>query len=278
MALGSLATASSSRQHTQRPQIGAAATQQPAGATSGSNSLLQGQLQQQQAASAAAAIGVQPNNRQQQQAAVATPTAAAGAGGPATAWQRLPLAALSRVLLTNANANVFRSALGQRRQPVSGPFGVLLFLATLVAASFAAIRSVLVRRGRCCRSCRGFGLSRCRLCLGSGRVDWAAKLQHFDVCPLCMNRRFVVCGDCGGHYHRPMFAHRRRQAGGALEPAAAPRGGSNSNSGGGFGGGSDSEQTFGGPIVLNLAGAGAGAAGGGGAAVVDRRVLSSMSD
>jgi hypothetical protein len=146
--------------------------------------------------------------------------------------------------------------------------GVLLFLATLIAASFAAIRSLLMKRGKSCKTCRGFGLQRCRLCLGSGRVDWAAKLKHFDVCPLCMNRRFIVCAECGGHYHRPMFAHRRRTAGGAFEPDS-----------------SDNESgSFQGPIVLNMAAAGAAA---GGVTVVTSSaatprnmepLLSSMSD
>lgn len=96
--------------------------------------------------------------------------------------------------------------------------GLLLFLFTLIAASVATIRGALLKKGKSCKSCRGFGLQRCRLCLGSGRVDWAAKLKHFDVCPLCMNKRFIVCSECGGHYHRAMFMHRRRQAGGAFEP------------------------------------------------------------
>lgn len=156
------------------------------------------------------------------------------------------------MLLTSSNANMFKS-LTQRRQPVSGPMGVLLFLATLIAASFAAIRSLLLKRGKSCKTCRGFGLQRCRLCLGSGRVDWAAKLKHFDVCPLCMNRRFIVCAECGGHYHRTMFAHRRRQAGGAFEPDSS----SDSTSAGGIG----SSGGFEGPIVLNMAAAGAGAGG-----------------
>jgi hypothetical protein len=191
----------------------------------------------------------------------------------AAAQRPLPFAALSRVLLTSSNANVFKT-LTQRRQPVSGPMGVLLFLATLIAASFAAIRGLLMKRGKSCKTCRGFGLQRCRLCLGSGRVDWAAKLKHFDVCPLCMNRRFIVCAECGGHYHRTMFAHRRRQAGGAFEP--------DSTSAGGFG---NSEGALQGPIVLNMAAAGAAA---GGVTVVTSGVnvpsgninplLSSMSD
>jgi len=190
----------------------------------------------------------------------------------------MPFAALSRVLLTSSNANVFKT-LAQRRQPVSGPMGVLLFLATLIAASFAAIRSLLMKRGKGCKTCRGFGLQRCRLCLGSGRVDWAAKLKHFDVCPLCMNRRFIVCAECGGHYHRPMFAHRRRQAGGAFEPDNSYSG----NSAGGFG--KDSSGAVQGPIVLNMAAASAAA---GGVTVVTsginmtsgslNPVLSSMSD
>jgi hypothetical protein len=157
-------------------------------------------------------------------------------------WRPLPLAALSRVLLTANNSTVFRTALN-KRQPVSGPMGLLLFLMTLIAASFAAIRGLLVKKGKSCKSCRGFGLQRCRLCLGSGRVDWAAKLKHFDVCPLCMNKRFIICAECGGHYHRPMFSHRRRQVGGALEPIAGER--------------VDEVPGFEGPIVLNLAGAGA---------------------
>jgi hypothetical protein len=189
-----------------------------------------------------------------QQAAPVTATAAAAAVPTATAaaqqqqfWRPLPFAALSRVLLTANNSTVFRTALN-KRQPVSGPMGLLLFLMTLIAASFAAIRGLLVKKGKSCKSCRGFGLQRCRLCLGSGRVDWAAKLKHFDVCPLCMNKRFIICAECGGHYHRPMFSHRRRQVGGALEPIAGER--------------VDDGQGFEGPIVLNLAAAGAGVGGG----------------
>jgi hypothetical protein len=198
----------------------------------------------------------------QQQAAPVAATAAAAAVPTATAgaqqqqfWRPLPFAALSRVLLTANNSTVFRTALN-KRQPVSGPMGLLLFLMTLIAASFAAIRGLLVKKGKSCKSCRGFGLSRCRLCLGSGRVDWAAKLKHFDVCPLCMNKRFIICAECGGHYHRPMFSHRRRQVGGALEPIAGER--------------VVDEPSFEGPIMLNLAAAGAGAGSG--------AVLSSMND
>lgn len=137
------------------------------------------------------------------------PTATASAIA-AAALRPLPFAALSRVLLTANNSTVFRTALN-RRQPVSGPMGLLLFLMTLIAASLAAIRGVFVKKSKSCKTCRGFGLQRCRLCLGSGRVDWAAKLKHFDVCPLCMNKRFTICAECGGHYHRPMFRHLRRQ-------------------------------------------------------------------
>lgn len=163
----------------------------------------------------------------------------------------LPFAALSRVLLNVNNSGMFRTALNRQRQPVSGPMGLLLFILTVVAASIATIRGALVKKGKSCKSCRGFGLQRCRLCLGSGRVDWAAKLKHFDVCPLCMNKRFIVCSECGGHYHRPMFMHRRRQAGGAFEPT----------------GPTASE----GPIVLTLAMAAAGGNEGG-------QIMSLMND
>eukprot|EP00878_Enallax_costatus_P001072 GHUV01001209.1.p1 GENE.GHUV01001209.1~~GHUV01001209.1.p1 ORF type:complete len:259 (+),score=81.50 GHUV01001209.1:1156-1932(+) len=186
----------------------------------------------------------------------ATTTAAAG-----FQHRALPFAALSRVLLNANNSTMFRTALNRQRQPVSGPMGLLLFLLTLIAASVATIRGALLKKGKSCKSCRGFGLQRCRLCLGSGRVDWAAKLKHFDVCPLCMNKRFIVCSECGGHYHRPMFVHRRRQVGGAFEPTG---------------------PAVEGPIVLTLAMAGAG--NGGPLASMDGgsssrgQIMSSMND
>jgi uncharacterized membrane protein YgcG len=200
------------------------------------------------------------------------------AAASAVAAAAPPFAALSRVLLYVNSSGVFRGALNKQRPPVSGPLGLLLFIFTLLAASVAAIRSALLRRGKSCRTCRGFGLQRCRLCLGSGRVDWAAKLQHFDVCPLCMNRRFVVCTECGGHYHRPMFVHRRRQAGGALEPLRrGGRGGSGGSSSGGSDGSSE-RVSYPGPIVLTASGAGAALAVPMGAQPALGSVLSSMSD
>lgn len=193
---------------------------------------------------------------------VPTATTAATNGG----HRMLPFAALSRVLLNANNSSMFRTALNRQRQPVSGPMGLLLFILTVIAASIATIRGALIKKGKSCKSCRGFGLQRCRLCLGSGRVDWAAKLKHFDVCPLCMNKRFIVCSECGGHYHRPMFMHRRRQAGGAFEPTG--------------------QTAAEGPIVLTLAMAGAGAGNGGPLASMDGaggsgrpgQIMSTMND
>eukprot|EP00877_Chromochloris_zofingiensis_P010095 jgi/Chrzof1/5339/Cz15g23030.t1 len=128
-----------------------------------------------------------------------------------------PYGTITRILLTGQNSYMFRTALSQRRPPVAGPLGLLLFLFTLVAACLAAVRAALVRKVKACKTCRGFGIQRCRLCLGAGRVDWAAKLNHFDVCPLCMDKRFVVCNECGGYYHRPLFCHVRRRAGGKVQ-------------------------------------------------------------
>jgi len=228
------------RYESSRARTCCSSSRHPAAASSSSHSIASGVTC---SASVYSQSSTSTVNAAAQAPAVEVPTASTNVATAAAAAQVvLPYAALSRVLLTGNNSAVFRTALGQRRQPVSGPLGLLLFLATLIAASFAAIRSALVKRGKSCRTCRGFGLQRCRLCLGSGRVDWAAKLKHFDVCPLCMNKRFIICAECGGHYHRAMFSHRRRQAGGSLEPS-----------------GSDG---FEGPIVLNLAAVGASAASG----------------
>jgi hypothetical protein len=119
-----------------------------------------------------------------------------------------PMAAL-RLLLTGQN-NTIQKALSQGPKG-GGPISLLLFALTLIAACFAALRNALVRKVRGCKCCRGYGVIRCRLCDGEGRVDWAAKLSHFDACPLCMNRRYIVCSDCGGGYQRPLFSHARRR-------------------------------------------------------------------
>ena len=135
------------------------------------------------------------------------------AAAPAKAPAPPPFAAL-RLLLTGPSAAgnpLLRQGLGRNSATArSGPISLLLFVLTLIAACMAALRSAVVRRAKACRACRGFGVQRCRLCNGAGRVDWAAKLSHACLCPLCMNRRYVVCADCGGHYHRPIFRHMRR--------------------------------------------------------------------
>jgi hypothetical protein len=140
--------------------------------------------------------------------AAAAPAAARAAAPPP------PMAAL-RLLLTGQN-NTIQKALAKGPKG-GGPISLLLFALTLIAACFAALRNALVRKVRGCKCCRGYGVIRCRLCDGEGRVDWAAKLSHFDACPLCMNRRYVVCSECGGGYQRPLFSHARRRQGGAQE-------------------------------------------------------------
>ncbi|GBF97834.1 hypothetical protein Rsub_11184 [Raphidocelis subcapitata] len=119
-----------------------------------------------------------------------------------------PFAAL-RMLLTGQNPALKTL----QKKPGGGPISLLLFALTVIAAAFAALRSAIMRKVRRCKCCRGFGVTRCRLCDGQGRVDWAAKLSHYAACPLCMNRRYVVCTDCGGGFHRPLFGHQRRRQG-----------------------------------------------------------------
>ena len=41
-------------------------------------------------------------------------------------------------------------------------------------------------------------------------MSWAAKFGHFEVCPLCMSKRYIVCADCGGYGGaRRVFGHSR---------------------------------------------------------------------
>ncbi|KAI8463210.1 MAG: hypothetical protein J3K34DRAFT_475414 [Monoraphidium minutum] len=155
-----------------------------------------------------------PWNRKQQQQQQQQQQAAPEARAAARHLAPPPLAAasLSRLLLTSTQNGTpyVRNALSGRRSSTSGPLSLLLFLLTLVAALLAAVRGAAIKKSRACRDCRGFGVCRCSLCGGEGRVAWAAKLSHSAACPLCMNRRFVACGGCGGMFKRPIFAHARQ--------------------------------------------------------------------
>nr|BCL66192.1 hypothetical protein [Volvox reticuliferus] len=116
-------------------------------------------------------------------------------------------ASLSRVLLVGQPGSMFRT-LANRKWPSSlGPISLLLFLFGTLLALIAAVRGILVRKVKACKCCKGFGVVRCRLCNGRGTVDWRAKFSYSETCPLCAARRFVVCPDCGGHYHRRLFNH-----------------------------------------------------------------------
>jgi hypothetical protein len=164
----------------------------PEATATASERVVQQQLQQ-----------VQEQWQQQQQQLMQRHAAAARAPPPPP-----PFAAL-RMLLTGQNPALKTL----QKKPGGGPISLLLFALTVIAAAFAALRAAIMRKVRRCTSCRGFGVTRCRLCDGQGRVDWAAKLSHYAACPLCMNRRYVVCADCGGGFHRPLFGHMRRRQG-----------------------------------------------------------------
>ncbi|GAX76779.1 hypothetical protein CEUSTIGMA_g4225.t1 [Chlamydomonas eustigma] len=119
----------------------------------------------------------------------------------------IPTASISRILLVGQPQNFLRS-LTQRKWPsITGPMSLLLFLFGVLLAILASVRAALVRRVRSCKCCKGYGITRCRLCDGKGKVDWRAKFSYSEVCPLCMTKRFVICPDCGGFHHRRLFSH-----------------------------------------------------------------------
>lgn len=131
-------------------------------------------------------------------------------------------ASLSRVLLVSQPSNMFRNLANRKWPSAVGPISLLVFLFGTFLAIMAAVRNALVRKVKSCKSCKGFGVVRCRLCDGTGAVDWRAKFSYSEMCPLCAAKRFVVCPDCGGHYHRRLFSHAKAVTPGAEGGFGAP--------------------------------------------------------
>lgn len=123
-------------------------------------------------------------------------------------------AAVSRLLATSPRIilrTLLRFLTRFIRPLMSGPATVIVLVVTIVGASFAAVRSRMAASTRSCGSCRGFGIQRCSLCRGAGAVGWEGKWNHQEICPSCLGKRFVGCPSCGGHFHRPTFAHARNK-------------------------------------------------------------------
>lgn len=155
-------------------------------------------------------------HRQRQHSAASTSLQAGASGRMAAATAAggaARLASLSRILLVNQPGSMFRNLANRKWPSAFGPISLLVFLFGTVMALLAAVRGALVRRVKTCRCCKGFGVVRCRLCDGRGTVDWRAKFSYSEMCPLCAAKRFVVCPDCGGHYHRRLFSHAKASKG-----------------------------------------------------------------
>ncbi|KAF5833617.1 hypothetical protein DUNSADRAFT_10033 [Dunaliella salina] len=135
---------------------------------------------------------------------------------PSISFSTSPSASLTRMMLMAPTPSL--RALTNRKLNLSGPMSFLLFVLGIFLALMAAVRRVLVRRVKACKTCKAFGLIRCRLCDGEGSVLWRGKVNHEETCPLCLTKRYVTCPDCGGHYHRPMFVHRQNRTGRGLIP------------------------------------------------------------
>ena len=126
--------------------------------------------------------------------------------------QQQPFASITRILLMSQPSVILRTLTQTRFPRVSGPMTLLLFLFSVLGALLMMVRAALIQRVKTCLGCRGFGIQRCRLCDGEGKVDWKAKFSYSDMCPLCAGKRYVVCNECGGFHHRPMFAHIKRSS------------------------------------------------------------------
>ncbi len=89
-----------------------------------------------------------------------------------------PVASITRIFLIGQPQ--FLRTLASRKWP-TGPVSLLLFLFAGLLAILASIRGMLRRRVLSCKGCKGFGITRCRLCDGQGKVDWRAKFSYSEV-------------------------------------------------------------------------------------------------
>lgn len=127
--------------------------------------------------------------------------------GPVVSWVATT-ASLSRVLVTLPYRSMGRVITRVVRP--TGPVSLILLFFSVLGAALAALRQYVLLNVKECKNCRGFGIQRCVLCGGNGYLNWEAKYSHKEPCPRCLGRRFVNCKDCGGHVHRPLFAHTSR--------------------------------------------------------------------
>mmetsp|Transcript_2074 Transcript_2074/g.3666 ORF Transcript_2074/g.3666 Transcript_2074/m.3666 type:complete len:151 (+) Transcript_2074:57-509(+) len=97
--------------------------------------------------------------------------------------------------------------LGLREGAVLGGIlvgGALIGLAQ--AGSRERVRHNLFLRKRPfprCPRCSGFGVLRCTTCTGEGVVRYEKKMEHVDVCPVCVLKRYIPCTLCQGSGSRP---------------------------------------------------------------------------
>ena len=107
---------------------------------------------------------------------------------------------------------------------IIGPASLAAMLAYCTALVMGAWRYFFRDRTRNCTACRGYGITRCDICIGSGAVQWEGKWGHVEPCPRCVGRRHMRCRSCQGFYHKPLFDHVRRTYGGhAAKPTRTQR-------------------------------------------------------
>lgn len=129
----------------------------------------------------------------------------------------LPSASLTRVMYStvqparfarNAVASTTSSS-GGRSGPLSSISSLMIIALAVTTTTAAAVRARL-RSVRECQSCRGYGVERCKLCIGKGTIEWEGKMAHKEPCPMCLGRRLNRCSCCGGglFFTRTVFRHK----------------------------------------------------------------------
>lgn len=83
---------------------------------------------------------------------------------------------------------------------IGGPTGLMMGLAVAGLGIATAIQKVSEPHSeqKLCSRCDGYGVERCDVCAGAGKITWEGKVHRTNPCPRCFGSRLKKCPRCDG--------------------------------------------------------------------------------